>query len=144
MVKRCHRTLQSVIVKVMEQQGDWYKLLNSVHFGMCCYTHSPTRLLAMRMLYKKDPIMPLKWQTNYNMKIVIRSLKNPMALSSCQKIHVLMKVTRSLTLFKQCPKNEKKILKLLIRESSKLKNIRQKVIMLLVQCMLLVPNLRLV
>ena len=25
LVERCHRTLQSVIVKVMEQQGDWYK-----------------------------------------------------------------------------------------------------------------------
>ena len=60
MVERCHRTLQSVIVKVMEQQGNWYKLLNSVLFGMCCYTHSSTGFSAMRMLYNKDPIMPFE------------------------------------------------------------------------------------
>ena len=42
------------------QQGDWYKLLNSVLFGMHCYTHSSTGLLAMRMLYNKDPIMPFE------------------------------------------------------------------------------------
>ena len=44
----------------MEQQEDWYKLLNSVLFGMCCHTHSSTGFSPMRMLYNKDPIMPFE------------------------------------------------------------------------------------
>ena len=60
MVERCHRTLESVITKVMEWQEDWLKLLNSVLFGMHANTHSSTGFLPIRMLFDKDPIMPFE------------------------------------------------------------------------------------
>ena len=60
MVERCHRTLQSVITKVMQTQEDWSLLLNSVLFAMCSHTHSSTGFSPTRMLYQKDAIMPFE------------------------------------------------------------------------------------
>ena len=60
MVKRCHRTLQSVVTKVMQTQEDWPVLINSVLFTMCCHTHSSTGYPPICMLYNKDPIMPFE------------------------------------------------------------------------------------
>ena len=56
MVERCHKTLESVITKVMEQQ-DWLKLLNTVLFGMHANTYSSTGFSPIRMLFDKDHIM---------------------------------------------------------------------------------------
>ena len=42
MVERCHRTLESVMKKVIERQEDLSVMLNSVLFTMHCYTHSST------------------------------------------------------------------------------------------------------
>ena len=70
MVEWCHRTLQSVITKVMQTQEDWPLLLNSVLFSMHCHTHSSTGYLPICLLFSKDPILPFelanKKQTSNN------------------------------------------------------------------------------
>ena len=60
MVKQCHRTLESVITKVMETQEDWPVLLNSVLFSMHCHTHSSTGYFPICLLFSKDPILPFE------------------------------------------------------------------------------------
>ena len=60
MVERCHRSLESVIKKVIQKQEDWYPVLNSVLFSMCSQTHSSTGYSPIRMLYNKDPILPFE------------------------------------------------------------------------------------
>ena len=60
MVERCHRTLQSVITKVMQTQEDWSLLLNSVLFAIRSHTHSSTGFSPIHMLYQKDAIMPFE------------------------------------------------------------------------------------
>ena len=60
MVKRCHRTLQSVVTKVMQTQEYWPVLLNSVLFTMHCHTHSSMGYSPICMLFNKDPIMPFE------------------------------------------------------------------------------------
>ena len=60
MVKRCHRTLQLVMKKVMQSQEDWYSSFNSVLFVMHSQNHSSTGYSPMRLLYQKDPILPFE------------------------------------------------------------------------------------
>ena len=60
MVEQCHRTLESVITKVMETQEDWPVLLNSILFSMHCHTHSSTRYSPICLLFSKDPIWPFE------------------------------------------------------------------------------------
>ena len=60
MIKWCHRTLESVVKKVMEKQEDWYEILNSVLLGMRSQVHSSTGYSPIRMLFNKDPIMPFQ------------------------------------------------------------------------------------
>ena len=60
MVERCHRTIEDVVRKVMTDQTDWVKMLNSVLFSIRCQTHSSTGFSPMRMLFNKDPILPFQ------------------------------------------------------------------------------------
>ena len=60
MVEWCHRTLQSVITKVIQTQEDWPLLLNSVLFSMCCHTHSSTGYSPICLLFSKDAILPFE------------------------------------------------------------------------------------
>ena len=60
MVERCHRTIEDVVRKVMTEQTDWLKMLNSVLSSIRCQTHSSTGFSPMRMLFNKDPILPFQ------------------------------------------------------------------------------------
>ena len=61
MVERCHRTIEDVIRKVMSEQTDWVKMLNSVLFSVRSQVHSSTGFSPMRMLFNKDPILPFQY-----------------------------------------------------------------------------------
>ena len=60
MVERCHRTIEDVVRKLMTEQTDWLKMLNSVLFSIRCQTHSSTGFSPMRMLFNKDPMLPFQ------------------------------------------------------------------------------------
>ena len=57
MVERCHRMIEDVLRKVITEQTDWVKMLNSVLFSIRCQTHSSTGFSPMRLLFHKDPIL---------------------------------------------------------------------------------------
>lgn len=60
MVKRCHRTIEDVVRKIMTEQTNWLKMLNSVLFSIWCQTHSSTGSSPMWILLNKDPILPFQ------------------------------------------------------------------------------------
>ena len=61
MVEWCHRMIEDVIRKVMSEQTDWVKMLNSVLFSVRSQVHSSTGFSPMRILYNKDPILPFQY-----------------------------------------------------------------------------------
>ena len=61
MVKRCHRTSQSVITKMMQTQEDWSMLLNLVLFKICSHTHSSTGFSPSICFIKEMQLCHLKW-----------------------------------------------------------------------------------
>ena len=60
MVEQCHRTIESILKKVMEKQENWVTSLDSILLGMRLQVHSSTGYLPICMLYNKDPIMPFQ------------------------------------------------------------------------------------
>ena len=148
MAKRCHRTLQSVITKVMQTQEDWPMLLNSVLFTMHYHTHSSTGYSPIRMLYQKDPIMPFELahkkvdgsgndienETDMECEDQDDNQNDPVSEGSCKS-----EVDEVFQMVEAIEHSEKMYLLMLASEYLKLKNIKPNVI---IEGMLLVQVLR--
>ena len=76
MVKRCQRTFQSVVTKVMQTQEDQTVQLNSVLFAICCHTHSSTGYSPIHMLYNKDPIMSFELANKTKLMGQVTNIEN--------------------------------------------------------------------
>ena len=46
----------------MENDNDWYNVLDSVLFACCIATHSSTGVSPYHMVYNKDPILPFEYK----------------------------------------------------------------------------------
>ena len=46
----------------MENDNDWYNVLDSVLFTCCIATHSSTGVSPYHMVYNKDPILPFEYK----------------------------------------------------------------------------------
>ena len=46
----------------MENDNDWYNVLDSVLFTCCIATHSSTGVSPYHMVFNKDPILPFEYK----------------------------------------------------------------------------------
>ena len=56
MVKRFHRTLESVICKVINRQEDWHEILSSVLLAVHCQVHCSIGYSPIIMLFNKESV----------------------------------------------------------------------------------------
>ena len=50
----------------MENDNDWYNVLDSVLFACCIATHCSTGVSPYCMVFNKDPILPFKYKDKLN------------------------------------------------------------------------------
>ena len=50
----------------MENDNDWYNVLDSVLFACCIATHSSTGVSPYCMVFNKDPILPFKYKLDFH------------------------------------------------------------------------------
>ena len=55
-------TTEDCIRKVIENDNDWYNVLDSVLFACHIASHSSTGVSPYRMAYNKDPILPFEYK----------------------------------------------------------------------------------
>ena len=60
LVERENRTTEDCTRKVMENDNDWYNVLDSVLFTCHIATHSSAGVSPYCMVYNKDPILPFE------------------------------------------------------------------------------------
>ena len=66
LVERQNHTTEDCIRKVMLEENDWYKVLDSVLFACHVATHCSTGVSPYRMVYNKDPILPFEYKDKLN------------------------------------------------------------------------------
>ena len=62
LVERQNHTTEDCIRKVMENDNDWYNVLDSVLFASHIATHSSTGVSPYHMVFNKDLILPFKYK----------------------------------------------------------------------------------
>ena len=57
-----NHTTEDCIRKVMEDDNDWYNVLDSVHFACHIATHSSAGVSPYCMVFEKDLILPFEYK----------------------------------------------------------------------------------
>ena len=66
LVEQSNRTVEDCIKKLMVSQEDWEPMLPSVLFALRVSKHSSTGMAPYRVLYQRDPILPLQYMDRVN------------------------------------------------------------------------------
>ena len=62
LVEQQNCTTEDCMRKVMENDNDWYNVLDNVLFVCCIATYSSTGVFSYHMVFNKDPILPFKYK----------------------------------------------------------------------------------
>ena len=65
----CHRTIEDVLRKLLEEQEQWYYIIDLILFAIRTTRHSLMGMSLYRVIFNKDPLLPFEFADKQKMQL---------------------------------------------------------------------------